>query len=74
MNFKPKINTLYRYKSGIYFIIRKIEDRHIEVDHLDISTSTLRSNIVDEWGETKHKFKKVKDVKIKTKIRLRGLI
>jgi hypothetical protein len=75
MNFRPKTNILYRYvESGNYFIVRKIENKHIEIDYLKTSTSTFKSAVVEEWGNTKHKFKKVKDIKLKTKIGLKGLI
>lgn len=75
MNSQPKINILYRYVvNGNYFIIRKIEDRRIEIDYLKTSTSIFKSDIVENWGNLRHKFKKVKNRKLKTRIALKGLI
>ena len=58
-----------------YFIIREIKDTEIAVDIFNPEGQILTTKIANGgWGNIRHTFRKVKDVKIKTKIGLKGLI
>lgn len=77
MNFRPKVNTLYVSHEGefkAYFIIRKVDGKNITIDifNPDLNKWFETKEVDRGWGNIRHKFRKVKNKKLKTKLALKS--